>query len=116
MSLCNLQNFFQQYSATILPTKISNNYEIIVSAKRLTRDNIDIQLDNVEREIQRRVCLYNPGDMQGIEDITYVGHERIYGIGDNYDKSNWATRIVISVKYKPKVTKFIEHKTNNMHV
>ncbi len=109
MSLSDLQirtesgftNFFQAYSPTILPTKISNNYEIIISAKRLAKNNIDVQLGNIEREIQRMVCLYTSNQILGIDEMKYIGHERIYGVSDNYVKSNWATRIVISVTYKP---------------
>jgi hypothetical protein len=111
------QNFFQAYSATILPIRTSieqistfkfgggywilnTQYEIIISAKRLARDNVDVQLGNVEREIQRIVCLYKQNQIVGIDDMTYMGQERIYGIDSNYAKSNWATRIIISVQYK----------------
>lgn len=111
-----LQNFFQPYSATILPTRTSiekqslqkhaggywlyeAQYEIIVSAKRLARDNVDAQLGNVEREIQRVICLYNPGDINGIDDMFYRGQERVYGIGQNWASSNWASRIIIAVRY-----------------
>ncbi len=96
-----LRNLFEPYSPTILPTKTSNNYEIIISAKRLAKNNIDVQLGNVEREIQSMVCQYKSNQILGIDEMKYVGDERIYGLGDNYAKSNWATRIVISVKYKP---------------
>ena len=122
MSLANLPiragfaNFFQPYSATILPTSTSieqksltkfaggywilqSNYEIIVSAKRLARDNVDIQLGNIEREIQRIVCLYTPEQIVGIEDMIYRGQERIYGLEIDWAKSNWATRIIITVIY-----------------
>jgi hypothetical protein len=109
-------NFFQPYSATILPTTTSieqssltkfaggywilyTNYEVIVSAKRLQRDNVDVQLGNIEREIMKIVCLYTPDQIIGIEDMTYLGQERLYGIGDSFAKSDWATRIIISVKY-----------------
>ena len=122
MSLANLPiragfaNFFQPYSATILPTSTSieqksltkfaggywilqTNYEIIISAKRLARDNVDVQLGNIEREIQRIVCLYTPEQIIGIEDMIYMGQERIYGLESDWAKSNWATRIIITVKY-----------------
>ena len=122
MSLANLPiragfaNFFQPYSATILPTTstieqksltkfaggywiLQTNYEIIISAKRLARDNVDVQLGNIEREIQRIVCLYVPDQIIGIEDMTYLGQERIYGLESDWAKSNWATRIIITVKY-----------------
>jgi len=111
-----LQNFFQPYSATILPTRTSiekqslqkhaggywlyeAQFEIIISAKRLARDNVDAQLGNVEREIQRIVCLYTPNDIDGVDDIFYRGQERVYGIGESWATSNWATRIIIAVRY-----------------
>ena len=119
MSLANLPiragfaNFFQAYSATILPISTSiekisrtkgywillGNYEILISAKRLARDNVDVQLGNIEREIQRIVCLYTPEHIIGIEDMIYRGQERIYGLESDWAKSNWATRIIITVKY-----------------
>ena len=74
-------------------------FEIIVSAKRLARDNVDAQLGNVEREIQRIVCLYTPNDIDGVDDIFYRGQERVYGIGESWASSNWATRIIIAVRY-----------------
>jgi len=111
-----LQDFFQPYGATILPTRTSiekqslqkhaggywlyeAQYEIVISAKRLARDNIDAQLGNVEREIQRIVCLYTPNDIDGVDDIFYRGQERVYGIGESWATSNWATRIIIAVRY-----------------
>lgn len=107
-----LQDFFRSYQATILPVDASieqnnmgkiwqylANYEIIIYTKRLARDNVDAQLGNVEREIMRIICMYHPQDIPGVEDMFYRGHERIYGIGDNYAKSNWATRVVITIRY-----------------
>lgn len=111
-----LANFFQPYSATILSTtksiirnsmtkhaggywRYEANFEVVVSAKRLARDNVDLQLGNVEREIQRIICQYHNGDIEGIEDMTYLGHERIYGVDSNFAKSNWATRILIKVRF-----------------
>jgi len=121
MSFANLQiregfaNFFQPYSATILPMSTSiekkgdaltkaywicnTDYEIKLSAQRLARDNADVQLGNTEREIMRIVCCYTPNQIIGIEDMFYRGEERIYGVGDNYAKSNWESRIIITVKY-----------------
>jgi hypothetical protein len=122
MSLANLPiragfaNFFQAYSAAILPTTttieqqsltkfgggywvLQGNYEITVSAKRLARDNVDVQLGNIEREIQRIVCLYTPDQIVGIEDMIYRGQERIYGLEGNYAKSNWESRVTITVIY-----------------
>jgi hypothetical protein len=110
-------NFFQAYSATVLPIRTSieqistfkfgggywilnTEYEIHIYTKRLARDNVDVQLGNVEREIQRMVCLYIPNQIVGIDDMKYLGQERVYGANDDYAKSNWETRIIISVQYK----------------
>jgi hypothetical protein len=107
-------NFFQPYSATVIPTTTSIEqssltkfaggywilntvYEIKVSAKRLATKGA--QLGNMEREIMKIVCLYVPDQILGIEDMTYLGQERIYGINDSFAKSEWETRIMISVKY-----------------
>ena len=108
-----LQDFFRTYSAVIIPTtksiervsypklhwKYQADFDIIISAKRLVRDNIDAQLGNVEREIMRICCQYHNGDIEGIEDLIYGGHQRIYGIDSNWSKANWATRISIRVKF-----------------
>ena len=123
MSFGNLEirsgfnDFFQPFSATVLPTRTSieqksnhkfgggywvvkTDYEIHIYTKRLQRDNVDVQLGNVEREIQKMCCLYTPQQIVGIEDMTYFGQERIYGASDDYAKSNWETRILISIQYK----------------
>jgi len=111
-----LQNYFQAYSTTILPTRTAiqkqsltkhaggywqyeTQFEIIISAKRLARDNVDAQLGNVEREIQRLVCQYNPNDIDGIEDMLYMGQDRIYGFAGSWVASEWMTRILIAVRY-----------------
>jgi hypothetical protein len=123
MSLGNIgirggfNDFFQAYSAVVYPVRTSieqistfkfgggywvlnTEYHIVVSAKRLARDNVDLQLGNIEREIQRICCLYIQDQILGIDDMKYIGHERIYGADDNYAKSNWETRIIITVQYK----------------
>lgn len=108
-----LQDFFRPYKATILPVEASIeqksmeklywqydfNFEIIVSTKRLARDNADAQLGNVEREIMRLICQYEQGQIRGVDEMFYRGQERIYGIDSNYAKSTWATRIVITARY-----------------
>ena len=121
MSLANylnikagLQDFFRPYSTTILPTKTTltrlTNYkgtwnvwadlEIIVSARRLERDNISLELGNVEREIMKLVCQYKPNDIEGIEEMQYGGYQRIYG-GNmrEWAKSNWASKTFIRIRF-----------------
>src|SRR4029434_113074 len=110
-------DFFQAYSATVLPIRTSieqistfkfgggywilnTEYEIHIYTQRLQRDNVDVQLGNIEREIQRIVCLYTPNQIVGIDDMRYLGQERVYGIDESYAKSKWESRIMISVQYK----------------
>lgn len=109
-----LVDFFRPYSAVILPTtstlvRLSINkdaglwhvwadYEIYISAKRLERDNISLQLGNVEREIMRLICQYRPGDIEDIDEMQYGGYERIYD-SSNWAKSNWASKTFLRVRY-----------------
>ena len=107
-----LYDFFRPYSAVILPTnstikryttykgmwEVWAEYEIYISAKRLERDNVDLQLGNVEREIMKEVCQYKPNDIDGILEMHYLGMERIYD-STNWAKANWASRTFIRVRY-----------------
>ncbi len=121
MSLANyinikagLQDFFRPYDATILPTKTTltpltaykgtwnvwAELEIIISARRLERDNIDTELGNMEREVQRLVCQYKPNDIVGIEEMQYGGLMRIYGSRPSeWAKSNWASKTFIRIRF-----------------
>ena len=110
-----LANYFRPYQAVIMPTntnieklswqkfgggawQFQEDYDVIVMAKRLKRDNVDAELGNVEREIQRIICSYHPNDIPGVDNMLYGGQERLYDI-ENYAKSNWATRIPIRITY-----------------
>ena len=110
-----LTNYFSAYSAAIMPTTTSieqqsltkfaggvwsflEDYDIIISAKRLQRDNVDLQLGNGERELQRIICNYKQDDIPGVDAMFYLGDERIYDI-ENYAKSNWMSRIMIRIRY-----------------
>jgi len=107
-----LQDYFRPLSVTVLPTRASipsdlltaygydlssiyAGYDVIIFAKRL--DVID--LGAAEREVQRLACMYRSGDIAGIEDLLYVGQERIYGVNNTYNKSSWASRIVIFARF-----------------
>jgi len=111
-----LANFFQPYSTTMIPTRqqitqmsltkfggghwqVMAEFEIMVFAKNLPRDNVQPQLGNIEREIQRMVCMYKPNDIDGVEDMFYIGQDRIYGVDNNWAVSNWQSRIIIALKY-----------------
>ena len=110
-----LANYFRPYQAVILPTttnieklnylkfgggawQFQEDYDVIVQAKRLQRDQVNLQLGNVEREIQRIVCTYKPNDIPGVDDMHYGGQERLYD-SENYAKSNWSSRIAIRIFY-----------------
>ena len=107
-----LQDFFRPYSAVILPTRTTltrltpykgmwlvwAEYEIIISSKRLERDQVDLQLGNVEREIMKEMCQYKPNEIEGIEEIQYGGYERIYD-SQNWAKANWASKTFIKCKF-----------------
>lgn len=107
-----LADFFRPYSAVILPTvstitRLSNwkgswqiwaEYEIFISAKRLERDNVDLQLGNVEREVMKQICQYKPEDIEGILEMQYIGMERIYD-NQNWAKANWSSRTFLRVRY-----------------
>jgi hypothetical protein len=107
-----LQDFFRPYQATILPTTqtiirltlykgswlVWADYEIMVSAKNLSRDNVDLQLGNVEREIMKEICQYRPEQIDGILEMQYGGYERIYD-STNWAKSNWASKTFLRVRY-----------------
>ena len=103
-----LRDFFRPYSAVILPTRTTMTrltnykgmwnvwieYEIYISSRRLERDNVDLQLGNVEREIMKEMCQYKPGEIEGIEEIQYGGYQRIYD-SKNWAKSNWSSKTFI---------------------
>jgi hypothetical protein len=52
--------------------------EIRVTAERIARDNIDPELGNMEREIQRIVNQYPQNDITGINDLIFMGMSRDY--------------------------------------
>ena len=107
-----LRDFFRPYSAAILPTRTTilrmtnykgmwnvwAEYEIYISSRRLERDNIDLQLGNIEREIMKEMCQYKPGAIIGIEEIQYGGYERIYD-SKNWSKSNWTSKTFIRCRF-----------------
>ena len=107
-----LRDFFRPYSAVILPTRTTMTrltnykgmwnvwieYEIYISSRRLERDNVDLQLGNVEREIMKEMCQYKPGEIEGIEEIQYGGYQRIYD-SKNWAKSNWSSKTFIRCRF-----------------
>ena len=122
MSLANyiniksgLQDFFRPYSSTILPTQTSiekitvtkfgggmwivwANLEIIASAQKLERDNVSVELGNIEREIMRMACTFKPGDIQDVDEMQYGGYERIYDNRD-WSRTNWASKHFIRIRF-----------------
>ena len=107
-----LRDFFRPYSAVILPTRTTvtrlthykglwnvwTEYEIYISSRRLERDNVDLQLGNIEREIMKEMCQYKPGEIEGIDEIQYGGYERIYD-SKNWAKSNWMSKTFIRCRF-----------------
>ena len=110
-----LQDFFRPYSATVLPTstnierishhkfvggvwRITADYQVVISAKRLARDNVDLELGNAEREVERIIIQYKPNDIPNIHDMQYGGRERIYDSQD-WSRSNWSSRTFIRIKF-----------------
>jgi len=108
-----LRDFFRPYSAVILPTRTTitrmtnykgmwnvwAEYEIIISSRRLERDNIELELGNIEREIMKEMCQYKPEQIPGILEIQYGGYQRIYGMGNNWSKSNWVSKTFIRCRF-----------------
>jgi hypothetical protein len=67
--------------------------EIRVTAERIARDNIDPELGNIEREIQRIVNQYPANDIAGISDLIFMGMSRDYfGISGTGTSIRQATR------------------------
>lgn len=74
--------------------------EINIFCKRINRDNVDPQLGNMEREVQRIICNYNKFDVEGISDIVLERMERIYNARDTYAKTEWRTLVTLRMKYE----------------
>ena len=79
--------------------------------KRIERDTIEVdpQLGNMEREVERLVATYHPHDPQdipGIKDLYFdfpLTVQRIYDARDNYAKSDWRSVISIKMFYEKQV-------------
>lgn len=91
---------FQSIGATY---EFTTEMEINIFVKRLARDNIDPQLGNMEREVQRLICQAQPADIgPNVREIIYLGQERIYNANDSYAKSEWRTvaRVLLKIHVK----------------
>ena len=86
--------------------------EIRTSVQRIARDNIDPQLGNMEREVQRIINQYQSNEITGIQDLIYVSSNRDYrGITSTaattttgtWSLSRWSSTTSVQVSY---------HKTN----
>ncbi len=53
--------------------------EIRIVAREITRDQIAVQLGNMERELERIINQYGHNDIPGIQDIIFQGRQRDYG-------------------------------------
>lgn len=79
------------------------HYQTIVDvttiAKRLSRDNVDAQLGNMEREIQRICMQYSSFQIAGIMNLQYLGFQRIYDNTDTWAKSRWVSVHQVAMSY-----------------
>jgi len=80
--------------------EFTTRWEINIFTKRLSRDNVDPQLGNMEREVQRIICQFKSGDIPGVRDLIYQGQERIYTSNDNWASSEWRSRVSVLMKYE----------------
>ena len=53
--------------------------DIRIVAREMTRDNIAVQLGNMEREVEQIINLYTDDDIPGIQDIVFQSRMRDYG-------------------------------------
>jgi len=110
-------DFFKPYEVAIVQTRTTplekiggkwmfvTGLDVMVRMKRIEKDGIayDIQLENMEREVQRIVENYIPNSIVGIKDLIYddtVSTEKVYGARDTWAKSDWRTVVHIKVFYE----------------
>ncbi len=110
-------DFFRPYEVACVQTRttpeekmggkwvFTTGLDVMCRMKRIERDGIaeDIQLENMEREIQRIVEAYIPNEITGIMDIVYddnTSTEKVYGARDTCAKSDWRTIVHIKVFYQ----------------
>ena len=58
--------------------KMTTTLEITMTAVRITNDNIDPELGNMEREVERIINQYRPYEIEGISNMMFKGRSRIY--------------------------------------
>lgn len=96
--------------------KFMTSLEITMVAVRITNDNIDPELGNMEREIERIINQYRPYEIEGIANLIFKGRSRIYddtvaggrtsqtirggsqGVSGAFSKT-WKSRIYCDVHY-----------------
>ena len=110
-------DFFRPYECACVQTRTTplekmggkfmfvTGLDVMVRMKRIERDGIaeDIQLENMEREVQRITEHYIPNEIVGIKDIIYddtVSTEKVYRARDTWAKSDWRTVVHIKVFYE----------------
>lgn len=76
--------------------------DVGVRMKRLARDAVDPQLNNMAKEVERIAAQYVtvPQDITGVKDILYRGWEPIFDSRDNFAKSNWQAVVHIGFWYE----------------
>lgn len=82
--------------------------EIRTTVQRIARDNIDPQLGNMEREVQRIINQYQSNEITGIQDLIYVSSSRDYrGIhttaatttAGTWSLSRWSATTNVNLSY-----------------
>lgn len=84
--------------------------EIRLTATRLSKDNVDPELGNMEREVQRIINSYPINDINGIQDLIYLGDSRDYGTASTatgtgirtpmtWASSRWSTVVRVNLSY-----------------
>ena len=107
-------DYFRPYEITALSTDTrvenwsnsgrrfyaSTGVTISIRMKRLSRDKVDPQLGNMEREIIRIATQYRPNDITGIKTMMYDGGGRIYNATDDHAKSDWRAEVRVRLFYE----------------
>ena len=81
---------------------LSTGIEVYIRMERLDQAStqIDPQLGNMERELQRISMQYKTGDITGIKDMYWDGGGRIYNATDSYAKTDWRSFIKYRLLYE----------------
>lgn len=94
-----------QHETTLIDKVSAQQYhyqtvcEIRLVENHIKRDQVDPQLGNMEREIQRIVNQHKYNEIPGIHRILYLSSRRLYDPRDTYAKSRWESVIRVGMNY-----------------